>query len=122
MEKFIEQKSFTEKDAEDIVKTTLGKDVFERQDKEIEPSKDKSENKQKPYVYQEIDRLGKELVEFSKKARKTKNAEAKKVYEEKARICREGLEKAKAVRDKIKEAKTGKPMELQKEIERNQAS
>ena len=54
--------SFTEKDAEDLIKAALGKDVFERPDKE---------NKQKPYVYQEIDRLGKKLAEFSKKARET---------------------------------------------------
>jgi hypothetical protein len=111
-----EQKPFAEKDAENIVKTMLGKDVFERQDKKIEPPKDKSENKQKPYVYREIDRLGKELVEFLKKARETKNMEAKKVYEERAKFFRMELEKAKAVRDKIKEAKTKKPTELQADI------
>lgn len=116
-----EQKPFTEKDADDIVKAALGENVFERPDKEIGPSKNKSENKQKPYVYREIDRLGKELVEFSRKARETKNMEAKKVYEEKARSSRIELEKIKAVRDKIKEVKTQKPTELQADIGETQS-
>mgnify|MGYP001558703824 CR=1 FL=1 len=112
-----EQGPFSEKDAEDIVKVVLGKDAFERPDK-IESPKKKLETKQKPYVYREIDRLGKELVEFSKKARKTKNAEAKKVYEEKTKFSRIELEKAKAVRDKIKLGKREpeKSTELQADI------
>ena len=116
-----EQEHFTEKDAEDIIKTALGENVFERPDKEIEPLKDKSENKQKPYVYREIDRLGEELVKFAKKARKTKNIEAKKVYEEKAKFFRTELEKVKAVRDKIKEAKIEKPTELRADISEAQS-
>ena len=116
-----EQGPFSEKDAENIIKTALDENVFERPDKEIEPLKDKSENKQKPYVYQEIDRLGEELVKFSKKARETKNIEAKKVYEEKAKFFRTELEKAKAVRDKIKEVKTQKPTELQADINETQS-
>lgn len=101
-------------------------------DKEIELPKDKIENKQKPYIYQEIDRLGKELVGFSRKARETKNTEAKKIYEEKAKFFREELEKAKAMRDKIKsehkpqevklpEVKIGKPTELQADIDEYQS-
>ena len=116
-----EQEHFTEKDAEDIIKTALGENVFERPDKEIEPLKDKSENKQKPYIYQEINRLGEELVKFAKKARKTKNIEAKKVYEEKAKFFRTELEKVKAVRDKIKEAKIEKPTELRADISEAQS-
>ncbi len=116
-----EQEHFTEKDAEDIIKTALGENVFERPDKEIELLKDKSENKQKPYVYQEIDRLGKELVKFLKKAKETKNMEAKKVYEERAKFFRRELEKAKAARDKIKEVKTQKPTELQADIHETQS-
>ncbi len=103
--------SVTKEDAEKIV-NALEKAISEQKETgEIVPQNlgaaAKKESKEdavrKPYIYQEIDRLGKELVIYKNRAKNSNSPEAKAVYEEKFKSFREELEKAKAARDKMKE-------------------
>jgi hypothetical protein len=108
---------FTEEDAEKLVKAALGEDVFEKPDQETQKPKSlgaatakKEESRQdyQPYVYKEIDRLGQALVDAKRKSREARSEKEKIHYEERAKFFREELEKAKAVRDKIKQEKLAK--------------
>jgi hypothetical protein len=109
LEKQINKESFTEEDAERLVKATLGEDIFEKPDQEIQKPKSlgaaaakKEEKTYKPYISGEIDRLGQALVEVKAKIREARTTKEKDYYEGRAIFFREELEKAKAVRDKIK--------------------
>ena len=103
------KESFTEEDAERLVKATFGEDVFEKTDQEIQKPKSlgaaaakKEEKTYKPYISGEIDRLGQALVEVKAKIREARTPKEKDYYEGRAIFFREELEKAKATRDRIK--------------------
>jgi len=111
-----EHRPFTRKDAEDLTKASFSKDVFEREEKggveikveqpEIESRIEQSGNFKKEELgktYQELDRLGKELVDFKKKAKKTKDEEVKKACEKEIELIINKREKLKLQRDSLKE-------------------
>jgi len=75
----------------------------ERKKQREEPLKIKPKEIKLSYPYDEIDRLGKILVGFKKKARETTDSELKNFYEKQVIIYQQEMEKAKKVRDKIKE-------------------
>jgi DNA-binding transcriptional regulator YhcF (GntR family) len=93
-----EKKPFSEKDAEEIIKAALGKDVFEREEKDIKEKKERRIQKTwyPPHIYQEIKRLTNNLISFKEKFEKAKTEAAKAVYLEKVKFFEEELKKAKA--------------------------
>ena len=100
LEQNLNKPPFTEEDAEKLVKAALGEDAFERpeSDEKIE----KPEKTYKPYISGEIDRLGQALVEAKAKLREARTPKERDYYEGRAIFFREELEKAKAVRDRMK--------------------
>jgi len=112
----LNKESFTEEDAEKLVKATLGEDVFEGPEQRQKPKslgaaaakKEETPKDYRPYVYKEIDRLGEELVAAKKGFREAGGREEKIEWLRKIKTFREGLEEAKAVRDKIKAEKAAK--------------
>ncbi len=112
-----QKEAFTEKDAEDIVKTALGDDVFEdkkeskqeiKEPKSLRAAAAKKEESHKDrqhHIYKEIDRLGGKLVDAKRKFREAKTAEEKDRCEKEVVSSSEEFEKAKAARDRMKEEK-----------------
>jgi len=109
-EQNLNKEPFNEEDAEKLVKAALGEDVFEEAGQRQEPKsvgaaatkKEEAPKDYRPYIYKEIDRLGKELVAAKRGFREAGSREEKAEYLKKVKFFREELEKAKAVRDKIK--------------------
>lgn len=116
-------------EVEDIVKATLGKDVFFRDPKENgdafkkteEVRKEKSQKDYRPFVKVEIDRLGNELGLAKKNLREAKSQEETNYYKEKVEFLTKHFEEAKAKRDEIKErelAKGGEEEEKRETLDR----
>jgi len=110
----LNKEPFTEEDAEKLVKATLGEDVFEKSGQETQKpkslgaaaaKKEETPKDYRPYIYKEIDRLGKELVAAKKGFREAGGREEKIEWLKKVKFFREEFEKAKTVRDEIKQEK-----------------
>ncbi|PIV31886.1 hypothetical protein COS33_00855 [Candidatus Wolfebacteria bacterium CG02_land_8_20_14_3_00_37_12] len=118
-----EQKPFTYKNADDLIKASLGKDVFERPDKELEKLKSQSLGaaaaKEKKYYNSAIDKqialmegklknlenspkIFNKVATLKQKEERQKSIEELKRGIEEAKLRKEAIEKAKAARDRVK--------------------